>query len=33
MDFADQLTFTVKHFHLVLKMAGYNPGSSLKEFL
>ena len=28
-------TFTVKHFHLVLKMAGHGtcPGSSLKEFL
>ena len=26
-------TFTVKHFHLVLKMVGHDPGSSLKEFL
>ena len=29
-------SFTVKHFHFdntTLKMAGYGPGSSLKEFL
>ena len=25
-------TFTVKHFLLVLKMAGHGPGSTLKEF-
>ena len=24
-------TFTVKHFHLVLKMVGHGPGSSLKN--
>ena len=24
-------TFTVKHFHLVLKMAGHGPGSFLKN--
>ena len=24
-------TFTVKHFHLVLKMAGHSPGPSLKN--
>ena len=24
-------TFTVKHFYLVLKMAGHGPGSSLKN--
>ena len=26
-------TFTVKHFHLVLKMVDHGQGSSLKEFL
>ena len=25
-------TFTVKHFHLVLKMVDHSPGSSLKNF-
>ena len=29
---AKRKTFTVKHFHLVLKMAGHGPGSTLKEF-
>ena len=26
-------TFMLKHFRLVLKMAGHGPGSTLKEFL
>ena len=29
--FGKHQTFTVKHFHLVLKMASHGPGSSLKN--
>ena len=30
-SFGKRETFIVKHFHLVLKMAGHGPGSSLKN--
>ena len=31
MSISKRITLTVKHFHLVLKIAGDSPGSSLKN--